>query len=56
VKPAEDTYDRLGFVITAGPDREETIRAADRARDLLGLEIDDGRGEVGRVASAGRPS
>jgi cysteine synthase A len=56
VKPAEDTYDRLGFVITAGPDREETIRAADRARDLLRLEIDDGRGEVGRVASAGRPS
>lgn len=39
VKPAEDAYDRLGFIIGAGPDSSQLDRHLNEAMDLIQIEV-----------------
>lgn len=39
VRPARDAYDRLGFVLAAGPSAAGCAEAAERARSLIRLDI-----------------
>lgn len=40
VRPARDAYDRLGYVIAAGPERERVARAIDAAVGLLRVQVE----------------
>jgi cysteine synthase A len=43
VRPAEDAYDRLGFVIGSGVDRAQVVRDVAAAAATIRLEVDDCR-------------
>jgi cysteine synthase A len=40
VRPAEDAYDRLGFVIASGPDRGTVTRELDRTLRMIRFDVE----------------
>jgi cysteine synthase A len=40
VKPAEDAYDRLGFVIASGPERTQVVRDVDRTLAMIRIHVE----------------
>lgn len=46
VRPARDAYDRLGYVIAAGPERERVARGIDAALGLLRVQVEPPREAV----------
>lgn len=52
MKPIRSTADRAGFVVTVGKDREEAVRAADRACERIRVRYENGETAGARPLAA----